>query len=175
MYDAHSVLCDTQLFRSFQPQSIMQPLDIFPSEGLLSTTEAVHFGKPVIGISVFYDQRLNMKLAQQKGYGIDVTYENLSEENLKSAIREMLTNSRFLFVSECVSDRSSLRFVFEISAIPRLQRKYRKDFMISLAHRWIEQYIGWNMLQGTKVRSTCRAQVCICHSMFTIIWMFGRS
>lgn len=63
--------------------------------GLLSTTEAIHFGKPVVGIPVFFDQTLNMKMAESKGYGITVPYEFLSESRLKSAIREMLTNSRF--------------------------------------------------------------------------------
>lgn len=64
--------------------------------GLLSTTEAVYFGVPVVGIPVFFDQSLNMKMAQEKGYGINVPYEVLCEKRLKSAIRQMLTNSRFL-------------------------------------------------------------------------------
>lgn len=64
--------------------------------GLLSTTEAVFFGIPVVGVPVFFDQSLNMKMAEEKGYGINVPYEILSEKRLKSAIRQMLTNSRFL-------------------------------------------------------------------------------
>lgn len=62
---------------------------------MLSTTEAVHFGKPVVGIPVFFDQTANMKIAHEKGYGINVPYEVLSESRLKSAIRQILTNSRF--------------------------------------------------------------------------------
>lgn len=69
---------------------------LYSPEGLLSTTEAVHFGKPIVGISIFFDQAQNMKMAQQKGYGINVPYEELTEHKLKSAIRQILTNSRFL-------------------------------------------------------------------------------
>lgn len=64
--------------------------------GLLSTTEAVYFGKPMVGIPVFFDQTVNMKIAHEKGYGINVPYEFLTEIKLKSAIRQVLTNSRFL-------------------------------------------------------------------------------
>lgn len=61
---------------------------------MLSTTEAVHFGKPVVGIPVFFDQYLNMKLAQQKGYGIMVPIETLNTDNIAAAINEVLLNSR---------------------------------------------------------------------------------
>lgn len=63
--------------------------------GLLSTTESVHFGKPVIGISFAFDQKLNMVMAEQKGYAISVPFEELSEKKLKNAFREILLNPRF--------------------------------------------------------------------------------
>lgn len=63
--------------------------------GLLSTTESVHFGKPVIGIAFAFDQKLNMRLAEQKGYGISVPFEELSKEKLKLAFRGILSNPRF--------------------------------------------------------------------------------
>lgn len=57
---------------------------------MLSTTEAVHFGKPVVGIPVFFDQTLNMHLAQQKGYGVMVPLETLNADNIATAINEVL-------------------------------------------------------------------------------------
>lgn len=75
---------------------------------MLSTTEAVHFGKPVVGIPVFFDQTLNMALAKEMGYGLNVPYEYLSEERLKSAIQQVLRNSRF------VSEFKSRLSVFSI-------------------------------------------------------------
>lgn len=62
--------------------------------GLLSTTETVYYGKPAVGIPVFYDQYLNMKIAESKGFAVTVSYEDLSEAKLKSAISNILTDPR---------------------------------------------------------------------------------
>lgn len=35
--------------------------------GLLSTMESIHFGKPFIGVPVFFDQHFNMRVAESKG------------------------------------------------------------------------------------------------------------
>lgn len=58
-------------------------------------TEAVYYGKPIVGIPVFYDQYRNMKTAESKGYGISVPLEKLDEHSLRTAIRNVLTNPRF--------------------------------------------------------------------------------
>uniref|UniRef100_A0A2H1X1Y8 SFRICE_017750 n=1 Tax=Spodoptera frugiperda TaxID=7108 RepID=A0A2H1X1Y8_SPOFR len=58
--------------------------------GLLSLTEAVHFGVPVIAIPVFSDQFLNANQAQHKGIGeqIDLSY-NL-DKDLKVTLDKVL-------------------------------------------------------------------------------------
>ncbi|XP_045503921.1 UDP-glucosyltransferase 2-like [Colias croceus] len=63
--------------------------------GLLSTTEAIHFGKPIIAVPIFGDQFTNAKRAVQKGFGIyvDMTY-NVADD-IKVAIQEMLSNPRY--------------------------------------------------------------------------------
>lgn len=67
---------------------------------MLSTLEAVHFAKPVIGIPSFFDQNFNMKNTQIKGYGISVPYEQLTVDKLRDAIRTIFTDSRSdLFLS----------------------------------------------------------------------------
>nr|ANI22002.1 UDP-glycosyltransferase 40F3 [Spodoptera exigua] len=60
--------------------------------GLLSLTEAVHFGVPVIAIPVFADQFLNANQAQHKGIGekVDLTY-NLHKD-LKIALDKVLAD-----------------------------------------------------------------------------------
>lgn len=60
----------------------------------LFCTEAVHFGKPVVGIPFFFDQHLNMYLAEQKGFGISIPIETLTAENLFKAVNEVLTNPK---------------------------------------------------------------------------------
>ncbi|CAG4959437.1 unnamed protein product [Colias eurytheme] len=63
--------------------------------GLLSTTEALHFGVPIIGIPMFADQALNVKRAQSKGFAIKVTFDNEVPDNLKAAITEILGNPKY--------------------------------------------------------------------------------
>lgn len=60
--------------------------------GLLSTTEAIHFGKPIIGIPVFADQFINTKRAVSKGFAREVDLSYTMEQPLREAIKEMLSN-----------------------------------------------------------------------------------
>lgn len=63
--------------------------------GLLSTTETIHFGVPIIGIPVFGDQFMNVRKAVYKGFAVqvDLTY-NLAED-MKVAIGEILSNPKY--------------------------------------------------------------------------------
>lgn len=62
---------------------------------MLSTTEAVHFAKPIIGIPIFYDQHMNMEIAEQRGFGISLPYEKLYTYKLRDAVRKIFTDPRF--------------------------------------------------------------------------------
>ncbi|KAM3962164.1 UDP-glucosyltransferase 2-like [Aphomia sociella] len=63
--------------------------------GLLSSTEAVHFGVPTIGIPIYFDQFLNVNRAVTKGYAISVPLTFNLPNDLKSAIRTMLSEPRY--------------------------------------------------------------------------------
>ncbi|CAH2054108.1 unnamed protein product, partial [Iphiclides podalirius] len=63
--------------------------------GLLSTMEAVHFAVPFVGIPVYYDQQLNMEKAVTKGISIKVELTDRVAEDLKKAVHEMLSNSKY--------------------------------------------------------------------------------
>lgn len=67
----------------------------FSLKGMLSTTEAVHFAKPIIGIPIFYDQHMNMEIAEQRGFGISLPYEKLYTYKLRDAVRKIFTDPRF--------------------------------------------------------------------------------
>lgn len=56
--------------------------------------EAVYFAKPLVGIPFFFDQHLNMYLAEQKGFGLSIPIETLTAEKLFAAVNEALRNSR---------------------------------------------------------------------------------
>ncbi|XP_045503984.1 UDP-glucosyltransferase 2-like [Colias croceus] len=60
--------------------------------GQLSTTEAIHFGVPVIGIPTMGDQHINMRTVVQKGFGITVNLAENMAADLYKAIKEVSAN-----------------------------------------------------------------------------------
>ncbi|XP_045503974.1 UDP-glucosyltransferase 2-like [Colias croceus] len=63
--------------------------------GLLSTTEAVHFGVPMITIPVMVDQFVNADRAVRKGFAIKVDLSYTMDVDIKRAIHEMLTDPKY--------------------------------------------------------------------------------
>uniref|UniRef100_A0A182J7J1 UDP-glucuronosyltransferase n=1 Tax=Anopheles atroparvus TaxID=41427 RepID=A0A182J7J1_ANOAO len=63
--------------------------------GLLSCTESIYHGVPIVGIPIFGDQLLNMARAEQSGWGIGVAYTQLTEATLGKAVHDVLDNDRF--------------------------------------------------------------------------------
>ncbi|KAJ8711847.1 hypothetical protein PYW08_008801 [Mythimna loreyi] len=63
--------------------------------GLLSTTEAVHFGVPIIGIPVFADQFMNVEKAVNRGFAQRVDLAYTMADTLKIKILEVISNKRY--------------------------------------------------------------------------------
>ncbi|XP_030745462.1 UDP-glucuronosyltransferase 2C1-like [Sitophilus oryzae] len=65
--------------------------------GLLSTTETVYHGVPILAIPVFGDQPGNAEKAEYAGYALKLGYhdENFTEENLEKSILELLNNPKY--------------------------------------------------------------------------------
>nr|XP_034836236.1 UDP-glucuronosyltransferase 2B2-like [Maniola hyperantus] len=63
--------------------------------GLLSTTETVHFGVPIIGIPVFGDQFVNVARAVKKGFALRVDLSYMIALDLEIAIGEILDNPKY--------------------------------------------------------------------------------
>ncbi|CAH1101261.1 unnamed protein product [Psylliodes chrysocephalus] len=63
--------------------------------GLLSTTEAIHFGVPMICIPVFGDQIQNSIRVQKKGIGERLSFLDLTENDLYEAIKKVITNPSY--------------------------------------------------------------------------------
>ncbi|KAJ6649556.1 UDP-glucosyltransferase 2 [Pseudolycoriella hygida] len=73
--------------------------------GTLSILEAVHFAKPVIGIPIVFDEYLNLAVAQQNDYGISIPFQEITENRLRSALKEILSNSSYAKNAQTISER----------------------------------------------------------------------
>ncbi|CAB3238639.1 unnamed protein product [Arctia plantaginis] len=80
-----------------QPSILAHPnLKVFITHGgQLSTTEAVHFGVPLVGIPIMADQHVNMGSVERKGFGIKVTLAEDMADELNAAIRQVLSDETF--------------------------------------------------------------------------------
>ncbi|KAH8248174.1 hypothetical protein KR038_003989, partial [Drosophila bunnanda] len=72
--------------------------------GLLSTTESVYFGKPVLGLPCFYDQHMNVNRAQRMGFGLGLDLNNLRQEDLEKTIETLLTDPSYAQASATISE-----------------------------------------------------------------------
>ncbi|XP_068086153.1 UDP-glycosyltransferase UGT5 [Anabrus simplex] len=63
--------------------------------GLLSTMETVYYGVPILGISIFGDQQLNMRRAELSGYGIRIDFSNLTSESLEWGLNTILNDPSY--------------------------------------------------------------------------------
>lgn len=60
--------------------------------GLLSTTEAIYHGVPVVGIPILGDQQENMKNAEKLGIGKALDFMKLNYDDLWTTVNEVLNN-----------------------------------------------------------------------------------
>ncbi|XP_066156081.1 UDP-glycosyltransferase UGT5-like [Euwallacea fornicatus] len=65
--------------------------------GLLSTTETIYHGVPILALPVFGDQDANADRAVYNGYGLKLGFNDpeFNEANFEKAINELLTNPKY--------------------------------------------------------------------------------
>ncbi|XP_063896948.1 UDP-glucosyltransferase 2 [Helicoverpa armigera] len=80
-----------------QPSILAHPnVKIFITHGgLLSSMEAIHFGVPIIGVPVFFDQFTNINKAVINGYALRVNLNYDLPKGLSAAIDVMLNDDRY--------------------------------------------------------------------------------
>lgn len=90
-----------------QPDILAHPnVKLFITHGgLLSTIESIYYGKPVLGLPVFYDQFLNVKRATRMGYGLGLDLQNLKQTELIDSINKLLNTPSYAKTASVISER----------------------------------------------------------------------
>lgn len=63
--------------------------------GLLGTTEALIEGVPLLGFPIFGDQKMNMAKAVERGYGLQIYFNDLTEESISRALNQLLSSKNY--------------------------------------------------------------------------------
>jgi len=89
-------LADNMWGAEFLPQTRIVPLVdlVITHGGNNTTTEAMHFGKPMIVLPLFWDQYDNAQRVHETGYGIRLATYDFAAEQLTSAIDRLLSDQR---------------------------------------------------------------------------------
>ncbi|XP_058054052.1 UDP-glycosyltransferase UGT5-like [Anopheles bellator] len=97
------------LIRSWMPQNdiLAHPkVKLFITHGgLLGSTEALHHGKPMVGVPIYGDQELNLARAERAGYGVKLDYETLSVDTILAAVRKVLSEPSYSTAAKTISQR----------------------------------------------------------------------
>ncbi|RZC42904.1 UDPGT and/or Glyco tran 28 C domain containing protein, partial [Asbolus verrucosus] len=73
--------------------------------GLLSLIESVYHGVPILAIPIFGDQKINAAEAVWNGFGLSLSFNEITEEKLTKSLNEILDNTRF---RENMQERSKI-------------------------------------------------------------------
>jgi MGT family glycosyltransferase len=88
-------LADNMWGAEFLPQTKLIPLAdlVITHGGNNTTTEAFHFGKPMIALPLFWDQYDNAQRVDETGFGVRLATYEFSDEELHGAIERLLEGS----------------------------------------------------------------------------------
>jgi MGT family glycosyltransferase len=99
----------------FLPQPSILPLVdlVITHGGNNTTTEALHFGKPMILLPLFWDQYDNAQRVDELGYGVRLSTYTFTDEELKGAVERLLGDTelraRLAAAGEEIRRRDGLR------------------------------------------------------------------
>ncbi|XP_055846144.1 UDP-glycosyltransferase UGT5-like [Episyrphus balteatus] len=87
------------VYKSWLPQDDILPhpnVKLFITHGGGgSVVESSFHGVPMVGIPIFGDQSSNMEGVVKQGFGLSIDYSDLTEEGLRSAVNEVMSNKMY--------------------------------------------------------------------------------
>jgi MGT family glycosyltransferase len=91
-------LADNMWGQEFLPQTSILPLVdlVITHGGNNTTTEALHFGKPMIVLPLFWDQYDNAQRVHETGHGIRLDTYRFTDEDMSSALDALLGDDALL-------------------------------------------------------------------------------
>jgi UDP:flavonoid glycosyltransferase YjiC (YdhE family) len=77
----------------FVPQTTLLPMVdlVITHGGNNTTTEAMHFGKPMVLLPIFWDQHDNAQRVHERGYGVRLDTYRYTDDEMVQALRDMST------------------------------------------------------------------------------------
>lgn len=108
-------LPDTMVGAEFLPQTTVIPqVDLVITHGgNNTTTESLHFGKPMILLPLFWDQYDNAQRMDELGFGVRLSTYGFTEEEMHGAIERLLGDTalreRMARMGEAIRGRDGLR------------------------------------------------------------------
>lgn len=108
-------LADNMWGAEFLPQTKIIPLCdlVITHGGNNTTTEALHFGKPMILLPLFWDQYDNAQRVDELGYGVRLSTYTFTDDELKGAVERLLGDTelraRLAAAGEEIRRRDGLR------------------------------------------------------------------
>lgn len=103
--------------------------------GLLSCTESIYRGVPIVGIPIFGDQLMNMARASALGWGVHVNYQNLTVSSLTWALNEVLSQKKYhqnvITVSKRLQDQQQTPMEKAVASVNYVIRHQGAYFMQS--------------------------------------------
>lgn len=108
-------LADNMIGDSIVPQTTVLPLVdlVITHGGNNTTTESLHFGKPMIVLPLFWDQYDNAQRVDETGYGTRLSTYGFADEELLGAVERLLSDlavrARAAAAGEAIRARDGLR------------------------------------------------------------------
>jgi MGT family glycosyltransferase len=122
------VLADNMVGAEFLPQTSILPLVdlVITHGGNNTTTEAVHFGKPMIVLPLFWDQYDNAQRVDECGLGVRLDTYSCSKDELHSAIDRLVNDdtlrSRLTMISTQIQARDGVTRAADLIEAVALRR-----------------------------------------------------